>query len=61
MVIGVGYAAKTFMPTDNWISFLFTIGCVAAVSSLLNLTVIFNKSERIYLKNIILSKIKRKG
>ena len=60
IVVGVGFAAKTFLPTDNWISLIATMGCVAAVSALLNLTIIFNKSERIYLKNIVLNKIKRK-
>ena len=60
IVVGVGYAAKTFMPTDNWISLIITMGSVAVVATLLNLIIIFNKSERLYLKNIILSKIKRK-
>lgn len=59
IVVGVGYIAKTFMPTDNWISLIITMGTVAVVATLLNLAIIFNKSERLYLKNIILSKIKR--
>lgn len=60
IVAGVGYVAKAFMPTDNWINLLMTMGSVAIVAALLNLTIIFNKSERTYLKNIVLSKIKRR-
>ncbi len=60
IVVGVGYTIKIFMPTDTWINLLVTMGCVAAISVLLNLTIIFNKSERNYLKNIVLSKIKIK-
>ena len=59
IVVGVGYIAKIFMPIDNWISLIITMGSVAIVATLLNLAIIFNKSERLYLKNIILSKIKR--
>lgn len=61
IVVGVGFATKTFMPTDNWVNLFVTMACVAGIAALLNLTVIFNKSERYYLKSIILSKIKRKG
>ena len=60
IVVIVGYIAKTFMPTDNWVSLIITMGSVAVVAALLNLTIIFNTSERSYLKNIILSRIKRK-
>ena len=59
IVVGVGYVAKTFMPTGNWVNLIFTMGLVATISALLNLTIIFNKSERIYLKRIVISKIKR--
>ena len=57
IVVGVGYIAKTFMPTDSWINITITMGSVAIVAVLLNLIVIFNKSERYYLKSIILKKI----
>lgn len=60
IVVGVGYVAKTFMPTGNWVSLITTMGFVSIVAATLNLTIIFNKSERTYLKNIVLSKIKRK-
>lgn len=60
IVLAVGLTAKAFLPTDSWFNLLVTMACVAGIAALLNLAVIFNKSERSYLKSIILSKINRK-
>ncbi len=59
IVVGVGYVIKNFIAINNWGSLLLTTVFVVIVSVTLNLIVIFNKSERAYLKSIILRKIRK--
>ncbi|MBR3976868.1 MAG: oligosaccharide flippase family protein [Bacteroidaceae bacterium] len=57
--VTVGIGVKSTFQINGWFSFFGIIALVATVSLIINLFVVFNKSDRSYLKYIINNKLKR--
>lgn len=61
IVVITGSAIKTFVPNDTWLNLALAAILTSAIALLINCHIILNGSDRQYLKNLILKKIKRNG
>lgn len=57
MIILVGVIFRTFMPVDTWVTFFITCILIATAGLILNMFVVLNKEERVYLIGLIKSKL----
>lgn len=59
-VVVTGFAFKTFMPNDSWLTLALTVMLTSVTAVSINIFIIMNSNDRQYLKTIILQKIKKK-
>ena len=59
-VVVTGFAFKTFMPNDSWLTLALTVMLTSITALSLNIFIIMNSNDRQYLKTIILQKNKEK-
>lgn len=59
LIILVGIVVRQFMPVDTWLMFFATSALIGCVGLILNMMIVLNKEERIYLITILRRKMKR--